>query len=356
MFFFVATLPQLTLLYFMIQRSKRLGTQELTFVPMSIRYVIHRNTEWSMLMLGESVFTLLIVRVRGSVDFYITFLAGCLTVSMVYIHHFANDERESDKHALRLKSTRGLAFEYSRLALSVSLVALGASFKVLVEESTMTTPLKPKYATLFGTSLGLSLLLADLSAILHDTGVEPKGFFSYFHLIVTSQNRVHGRNLARLWVLKLLVVAVAFSLPAMRLTARNITVVGCALAFTAAALAVLQSHRCADVVSLSRKRINANESVPCERPLSARITSKGDHDNAASSSRAQACESQNETRPTGKSSQPDSSPTELLESDQSALGGDKDVRDDMCARCLRLSDSDSDSNGFRARHMLSTIV
>ena len=55
------------------------------------RFVIHRNTEWAMLMLGESVFSLLIVRVRGSADFYITFMAGCLTVSMVYIHHFINE-------------------------------------------------------------------------------------------------------------------------------------------------------------------------------------------------------------------------------------------------------------------------
>jgi hypothetical protein len=111
---FAATLPQLAILYAMFQRAKRLDNVERTFVPMSVRFVIHRNTEWSMLMLGESVFSLLIIGVKGSADFFITFLAGCLTVSMVYIHHFVNDEHTPEKHAFKLKTTRGLAFEYSR--------------------------------------------------------------------------------------------------------------------------------------------------------------------------------------------------------------------------------------------------
>ena len=44
---------------------------------MNIDFAIHRNGEWIMLMLGESIFSLLIVEVPAdSNDYYTTFFCG----------------------------------------------------------------------------------------------------------------------------------------------------------------------------------------------------------------------------------------------------------------------------------------
>lgn len=79
-------------MFFVIKRADHRGTRERDFVPMSVRFVIHRNVEWAMLMLGESVFSLLIVPAQHTLNFYVVFVTGCLTVSNVYVHHFVNYE------------------------------------------------------------------------------------------------------------------------------------------------------------------------------------------------------------------------------------------------------------------------
>lgn len=73
----------------MIQRSKKRGTHKRDFVPICIEYAIHRNAEWGMLMLGESIFSLLIVPVDHDFKFIFVFILGTITVAMVILSAFA---------------------------------------------------------------------------------------------------------------------------------------------------------------------------------------------------------------------------------------------------------------------------
>lgn len=55
---------------------------------MNIDYAIHRYGEWIMLMLGESVLSLLIVGVKERDDFYKTFYCGIISIALLENLHF----------------------------------------------------------------------------------------------------------------------------------------------------------------------------------------------------------------------------------------------------------------------------
>jgi hypothetical protein len=56
------------------------GRHKATTVPVNIDFVIHRYGEWVMLLLGESILSLLIVEVTEGSDYYFTLFAGVLSV------------------------------------------------------------------------------------------------------------------------------------------------------------------------------------------------------------------------------------------------------------------------------------
>ena len=72
----------------LLDRSKKRSTFKRDFVPMNLKFVIHRNAEWAMLMLGESIFSLLIVPVEHTFEFTVVFILGTLITANVYYHHF----------------------------------------------------------------------------------------------------------------------------------------------------------------------------------------------------------------------------------------------------------------------------
>jgi hypothetical protein len=52
-------------------------------VPMNISFTIHRYGEWTMLMLGESVLSLLIVEVAEGSSYYKTFFSGIISITLL---------------------------------------------------------------------------------------------------------------------------------------------------------------------------------------------------------------------------------------------------------------------------------
>ena len=60
------------------------GTREEDQVPVNLTFHIRRNAEWAMLMLGESIFSLLVVPVDHSFGFIVVFVLGTVTVANVY--------------------------------------------------------------------------------------------------------------------------------------------------------------------------------------------------------------------------------------------------------------------------------
>ena len=71
---FLSSELQIFIYAFLRERSKRRGTRDQDQVPVNLTFHIHRNAEWAMLMLGESIFSLLIVPVDHSFDFIVVFV------------------------------------------------------------------------------------------------------------------------------------------------------------------------------------------------------------------------------------------------------------------------------------------
>jgi hypothetical protein len=111
----------------------------LTFstVPLNVDFTIHRNGEWTMLMLGESVFSLLIVEVPHETNmFYTTFFCGMLTVILLQYLHFRSQPHHADDHALRRSKDAGIWWNNMNIVYSFFLVCLGADYTFFLSDYT----------------------------------------------------------------------------------------------------------------------------------------------------------------------------------------------------------------------------
>ena len=98
-------------------------------VPLNVDFIIHRNGEWMMLMLGESIFSLLIVDVaKKGLEFYLVFYFSLLTVVLLQLLHFQSQPHEAHLHAVRRNKNRGMLWSVLQSVYSLALVIMGASY------------------------------------------------------------------------------------------------------------------------------------------------------------------------------------------------------------------------------------
>jgi hypothetical protein len=96
---------------------------------MNVDFSIHRYGEWTMLMLGESILSLLIVDVPDEgTDYYATFYCSLLTVIFLQYLHFRSMPHAADDHAMRRSKNRGMGWVLFKYMYSCALVALGSAF------------------------------------------------------------------------------------------------------------------------------------------------------------------------------------------------------------------------------------
>jgi hypothetical protein len=103
-------------------------------IPLNITFVIHRYGEWTMLMLGESVLSLLIVDVSETSKYYSTLFSGIVSITLLEYLHFRSQPHDPDDHAMRRSKEAGIVFSYLMTLYSMALVALGTSYKMLLYE------------------------------------------------------------------------------------------------------------------------------------------------------------------------------------------------------------------------------
>ena len=98
-------------------------------VPMNVNFFIHRQGEWTMLMLGESIFSILIVDVPNeNQEYFGTFYASTLTVILLQFLHFKSQPHSAHGHAMRRNKDAGIAVNLLAYVYSLALVCLGAAF------------------------------------------------------------------------------------------------------------------------------------------------------------------------------------------------------------------------------------
>jgi hypothetical protein len=87
-----------------------------------------------MLMLGESVLSLLIVDVTPTREYYKAFFSGILSITLLEFLHFRSQPHDADDHALRRSKEAGVAFTSLMQIYCAALVVLGTSYKMLLFE------------------------------------------------------------------------------------------------------------------------------------------------------------------------------------------------------------------------------
>ena len=149
---------------------------------------MHRNGEWIMLMLGESVFSLLIVDIpEQENNFFATFYCGIMTVVFLYHLHFQSQPHSPDSHALRRDKNAGMMWTIFQQVYSLALVSLGASFTFFLQYYQRKTTnrrlageaeqedLQDEANILFCLSLAMIFFCLDIMSFLHLGWKESQG-------------------------------------------------------------------------------------------------------------------------------------------------------------------------------------
>ena len=100
---------------------------------MNLEFFIHRNGAWIMLMLGESVLSLLIVQGETG-DFYKAFFCGIFSISLLELLHFRSQPHDAAEHAYRRSVGASIVFTLLNWIYSAALIVLGTSYKMIQYE------------------------------------------------------------------------------------------------------------------------------------------------------------------------------------------------------------------------------
>ena len=108
------------------------GDIQKTFVPNNVDYLIHRYGEWVMLMIGESILSLMIVDTTESPDYYTIAILGSMTVIVLHALKFESEPSHADGHALWRNMKNATCFALLIQILSMALIVFGVSYKIFL--------------------------------------------------------------------------------------------------------------------------------------------------------------------------------------------------------------------------------
>ena len=103
-------------------------------VPMNIEYILHRFGELTMLLLGESVLSVLIVETTRTLEYHVTFYAGIVSLILMQYMHFKYQPHSADEHAFRKSVKCGAIFYLFCIIHAFSLIGVGTAYKMMLQE------------------------------------------------------------------------------------------------------------------------------------------------------------------------------------------------------------------------------
>ena len=112
--------------------SRRSGSFNEYRVPVNLEFMSHRLGEWIMLMLGESILSLLIVAESNGFRYFVTFYTGILSVTMLQYIYYRTQPYSVDDHAMRRSASGGLLFYFMLQFYSAALIVFGGSYKLML--------------------------------------------------------------------------------------------------------------------------------------------------------------------------------------------------------------------------------
>ena len=155
-------------------------------MPYHGHYMLHRFGEWTMLMLGESVLSLLVVRYdRNSVDppccsvsyheYAIAFVCAFTTAMSLQFIHYTTQPMHPHSHAIEKSLLRGFWWSNFMFLYSLALLVVGVGGKVVITYMLQPTYgdgfAKPTHTMFMSGAAAACLCLAKMMEALH-LGVE----------------------------------------------------------------------------------------------------------------------------------------------------------------------------------------
>ena len=134
---------------------------------MHVSFTIHRLGEWTMLLIGESILSLVVgVALQATRRFYVVFFSGFLSATCLSFVFYSTQPSDPDLHALRRSAQAGIIWMVAFSCYSCSLVAYGVSLKVLLAHYG-DSRLAPESGWLHCASLGCATIFVQFMRIQH---------------------------------------------------------------------------------------------------------------------------------------------------------------------------------------------
>jgi hypothetical protein len=107
---------------------------------MNIGFSIHRYGEFTMLMLGEAIFSLVVVLTEiDNPRYYATFFGALLTIILFQYLHFQSQPHDHEQYAMRRNKDAGLMWSLCNQLYALALVLLGSSYSFFLTDFTPPT-------------------------------------------------------------------------------------------------------------------------------------------------------------------------------------------------------------------------
>jgi hypothetical protein len=101
-------------------------------LPWNHQHVAHRYGEITMLLIGESILSMILVPAENVGRYFVAFACSLVTVQMLQVIHYSSEEFDPNYHALKRRVRAGRMWLQVNMVYGVSLIAFGVAIKALL--------------------------------------------------------------------------------------------------------------------------------------------------------------------------------------------------------------------------------
>eukprot|EP00041_Stephanoeca_diplocostata_P019520 m.422178 g.422178 ORF g.422178 m.422178 type:complete len:852 (-) comp21327_c0_seq1:259-2814(-) len=154
-------------------------TPEEDQLPIDMDHNIERNELWIVIVIGESMLSLVTTPrdlSASGVDFYFTMaLAIGIVIELMRIYEQSQPEHEIgfDQHANDISTSRGMLFNFFHLLISIGLFMVGVALKFFMTYVKEPEKEKTLYAVMFTSGISIALFFINMARCTHKWGSYP---------------------------------------------------------------------------------------------------------------------------------------------------------------------------------------
>ena len=130
-------------------------------IPVHYAYVIQRQGEWTMLVLGEGILQIIISPATDSVSYFAVFVLSYLVLALLQLLHYSVLPFNIEHHVIHQSTTRYTVLENVQVLYSIALVVVGVSLKLGLKAKSL------NQEPLLCVSISITVFMLFLKHLLH---------------------------------------------------------------------------------------------------------------------------------------------------------------------------------------------